>query len=156
MTCYCQVMANAALKMKGPTKIIDLDGIPSKDWKLESKAVHLYKGKLWTKEAVGCCLCVAKEGPEFVTLCTTDEDGVDHLHCMEHGELVPVKYSMKKVYTITIGDITRDGEETLDDVMLFPAEMTLAARNEVINGFLDQGQKEEVEAGAAPLEDMDD
>jgi hypothetical protein len=148
-------MANAVLKMTGPTKIIELDGIPSKNWKLSPTAVHLWKGKLWRKEKVGCVLCVEKEGPEFATLCHTDKDGVESFHCMEHNELIAVPYSMKKVYTIRIGDVVREGEEELEDTMLFPEEMTLASRNELINRLLDEAQSDEKESGPAPSE-LDD
>jgi hypothetical protein len=149
-------MANAVLKMTGPTKIIELDGVPSKNWKIDPKAIHLWKGKLWKKENVGCVLCVEKEGPEFVTLCNTDDAGVEHFHCMEHGELLEVPYSMKKNYTIRIGDVIREGVEELEDTMLFPEEMTLVARNELINRLLDESQQEESEAGPAPSDAGDD
>lgn len=138
--------------MTGPTKIIELDGIPSKNWKLDANAVHLWKGKLWRKEKVGCVLCVEKEGPEHATLCHSDPGGVESFECMEHGGLIAVNYSMKKVYTITIGSVVREGEETLEDVMLFPEEMTLTARNELINRLLDEAQNEEKESGPAPTE----
>lgn len=142
--------------MSGPTKIIELDGIPSKNWKIEGNAVLLWKGKLWKKEPVGCVLCVEKEGNEHITLCHSDEHDKDTFQCMEHGELVEVPYTMKKVYTIKIGDVVREGEEDLADTMLFPAAMEVAARNELIGRLLDEAQKAEAEAGPAPSEDTDD
>jgi hypothetical protein len=143
-------MANAVLKMTGPTKIIELDGIPSKNWKLDSNAVHLWEGKLWRKEKVGCVLCVEKEGPEHSTLCHANAEGVESFHCMEHGELSAIPYNMKKVYTITIGDVVREGEEELEDVMLFPRGMDLTARNELINRLLDEAHNSEKESGTSP------
>lgn len=146
-------MASAARKMSGPTKIVELDGVPVGKWKIDPNAVHLWKGKLWRKEKVGCVLCCDKEGNEHITLTHTAEDGKEHCHCMEHGELMSVPYSMKKVYTINIGGIERVGEETLDDTMLFPAEMTEGQRTDLINSLLDEAQKDEAESGPAPSED---
>ena len=150
------VMASAARKMSGPTKIVELDGVPVSKWKLDPAAVHLWKGKLWKKEKVGCVLCVEKEGNEHVTLSHVDNDGKEHFHCMEHGELSEVSYSMRKVYKITIGTVVREGEESLDDVMLFPAEMTLPEQETLINRLLDEAQKEEADSGPAPSDDDDD
>lgn len=149
-------MASAARKMSGPTKIVELDGVPVAKWKLDPNAVHLWKGKLWKKENVGCVLCVEKEGNEHITLSHADDSGEEHFHCMEHGDLVAVPYSMRKVYTIRIGDVVREGEESLEDTMLFPSEMTLPARNELINRLLDEAQKEEADSGPAPSDDDDD
>lgn len=144
-------MTNVALhKMTGPTKIIELDGIPSKNWKLDVNAVHLWNGKLWRKEKVGCVLCVESTGSEYATLCHTDKNGVETFHCMNHGALIAVPYSMKKVYTIRIGDVVREGEEEVVDTMLFPEEMTLTARNELIERLLDEAQSDEKQSGPAP------
>lgn len=142
--------------MKGPTKIIELDGVPSKNWKIDPNAVHLWKGRLWRKEPVGCVLCVEKEGNDHITLCNADDEGAEHFHCMEHGELVEVPYSMKKVYTIQIGDVVREGEESVADTMLFPAEMELADRNELIGKLLDEADQEEHASGPAPDDDVDE
>lgn len=146
-------MANAVRKMSGPTKIVELDGVPVSKWKIDPNAVHLWKGKLWRKEKVGCVLCCDKEGNEFITLCHADHDDKEFFHCMEHGELTAVPYSMRKTYVISIGDITREGEETLDDVMLFPSEMELSERNALIERLMDEAQKEEVDSGPTPSQD---
>ena len=143
-------MANAVLKMTGPTKIIELDGIPTSKWKIDPNATFLWQNRLWRREKVGCVLCVEKEGPEHVTFCHTNKDGVESFHCMEHNELIAVPYSMKKVYTISIGDVVREGEELLDDTMLFPQDMDVTARNELINRLLDDAQNDEKESGPAP------
>jgi hypothetical protein len=143
-------MANAVLKMTGPTKIVELDGIPTAKWKLDANATFLWKNRLWRRENVGCVLCVEKDGPEHVTFCHVDENGVESFHCMEHSELVAVPYSMKKVYTIQIGSVIREGQETLEDTMLFPEEMDLVSRDELINRLLDEAQSDEKESGPAP------
>jgi hypothetical protein len=142
-------MANAARAMKGPTKIIELDGIPSSKWKVDPNALHLWKGKLWVKEKVGCVLCVEKEGNDHITFSCESDNGTQ-FYCMEHGELAEVPYTMKKTYVIRIGDVVRDGEESLEDTMLFPSNMDLAARNALIEKMLDEGQQEEKDAGPAP------
>lgn len=138
--------------MKGPTKIIELDGVPSSKWKIEPNALHLWKGKLWRKEPVGCVLCVEKEGNDHITFSRDEDDGTTTFHCMEHGELVEVPYTMRKTYVIRIGDVVREGEESLEDTMLFPSEMTLTTRNALIEKMLDEAQQEEKEAGPAPTD----
>lgn len=146
-------MVQALRAMSGPTKIIELDGIPVKNWKIDPNAVHLFKGKLWSKEPVGCICCVEREGPEFTTFSTVDSNGVEHFQCMEHGTLVEIPYSMRKVYTIKIGDVVREGEQSVDDTMLFPAEMEVSVRNALIDRLLDEADKDEIEAGPQPEED---
>jgi len=136
--------------MKGPTKIIELDGVPVNKWKVDVNALHLWKGKLWRKEPVGCVLCVEKNG---ITLSHNEEDGTTSFHCMEHGPLVSVPYSVRKTYTIQIGDVVRQGEESVDDAMLFPEETTLPARNALIEKMLDEAQQEEKDAGPAFTDD---
>lgn len=147
-------MAKVALKMSGPTKIIDLDGIPSKKWKLDINAVHLWRGKLWKKEPIGCVLCAEKSDPEYATLCHSDNNGIDHHYCMNHGDLTAVEYVMTKTYQISIGGIVRSGTEEVEDVILFPQEMTLASRNELINRILNEAQQEEIDCGPAPPENI--
>lgn len=136
--------------MTKPMPIVDLDHRPRASWVIDGNAAYLWRNRLWVKEKVGCCLCVEQEGPEFVTLSSTDEDGAEHFHCMEHGELTAVPYSMKKVYTIQIGDVLREGTEDLADTMLFPAVMDIAARNELVGRLLDEAQAEEAERGPSP------
>jgi len=133
--------------MKGPRRIQDLDGVPHSQWRLDDRSMFMWRGKLWAKEAVGCVLCVEKEGPEFVTLSTTDDDGHEHFHCMTHQELVAVEFSVRKIYHLTIGSVVRDGEVVLSDVMLFPAAMALVTRNELIERLLDEAEHEEEAAG---------
>lgn len=145
-------MANAVRAMKGPTKIIELNGEPS-GWKLDANAVHLWKDKLWRKEKVGCVLCTEFEGPEYATLCRSEDEKPDIFHCVQHGALVEVSFTMKKVYTIVIGDVFREGVEELSDTMLFPADMSTEARNELIGRLLDEAEKEEHAAGPSPSDD---
>lgn len=133
--------------MKGPRRIVDLDHVPRDQWHLDDRSMFMWRGKLWSKEPIGCVLCVEKEGSEFGTLCTIDEHGVERFHCAIHGELVAVEYVMRKIYYLKIGTVIREGEEGNSDVMLFPAETTLAARNELIEKLLDEAQDAEVAKG---------
>ena len=130
--------------------MVDVDDLPRDRWPIDGSAILVLRGRRFTVEKVGCCLCVEQEGS--FTLCHADAAGVESFLCMEHGELVAVPYSMKKVYTITIGDVVREGEELLEDSMLFTEEMTLVARNELINRLLDEAVIDEQQAGAAPTE----
>lgn len=133
--------------MKGPRRIVDLDGVPLVQWRIDERAVVLWKNRLWEKEKVGCCLCVENDGPEFVTLSHSEDGKPDVFHCMKHGELVEVPFTMKKIYTITIGDVIREGEENVCDTMLFPSDMTLSARSELIGRLLDEAQEDSVSEG---------
>ena len=158
-------MANAAKafqSVSGPTKIIELDGKPRSQWRVEEDALHLWEGKLWRREAVGCVLCVEEEGIDHTTFSRTEvsagDDGeetkCEHFHCMKHGALDEVKYEMVKKYTVTIGGVVRDGEVSVEDSMLFPTSMSQDERVELINKLLDEADEEEKDAGASP-EDED-
>jgi hypothetical protein len=151
-------MANAVFAMTGPTKIIELDGKERSKWRIEDDALHLWNGKLWRKEAVGCVKCVEKEGVDFMTFSRPEgeKDEDEHFHCMEHGPLEEVKYSMVKKYTVTIGGVVREGEQSIKDSMLFPADMSSDDRTLLIEKLLDEADKEEDEAGPGPDEEEDE
>jgi len=114
--------------------------------------MHLWEGKLWRKDVVGCVLCVEKEGPDHTTFARTDDDGVEHCACVEHGPLDEVNYEMVKKYTVTIGGVVREGEEVVKDSMLFPASMSTEEKDELINRLLDEADREENGQGQ-PSED---
>jgi hypothetical protein len=133
-----------------PTPVIDLDGIPRARWRIEPGARYLWNGRMWIQEQVGCVLCV--EDDAALTFSTVD-DRSPVVVCTEHGELCEVPYEMRKVYTIRVGDIVREGEESIVDTMLFPTEMTLSQRNALIERLLDEAQADEAEAGAVPSGD---
>jgi len=129
--------------------VIELDEVPRSQWRFEHGPRYLWNHRLWTVEKVGCVLCV--EDDNAATLSTVD-GGPPLFLCMEHGALCEVPYAVRKVYTVRIGDIEREGEETLDDSMLFPAEMTLGHRNTLIEKLLDEAQQEEAAAGPVPTD----
>ncbi len=54
---------------------------------------------------------------------------------------------MVKRYEIAIGDVTREGIETVTDCMLFPASLSQGERTALIEQLLDEADKEEHEAG---------
>jgi hypothetical protein len=134
---------------RGPTRVVELDGVPRARWQLADDTVYLWNGALWRKELVGCVLCIEHTDDDHATLSKLDDSMIV---CLEHGALTQVAYSMKKVYTISIGAVTREGEEIVNDTMLFPAEMTLAEQNELSERLLDEAQREEDDAGVVPDE----
>ena len=138
--------------MSGPSKIIELDGKPRAKWRIEEGAMHLWEGKLWRKDVVGCVLCVEQEGNDYITFSRTDDEGAEHCHCVEHGPLDEVPYSMVKQYTVTIGGVVREGEEVVKDSMLFPSSMSAEEKDELINKLLDEADREE-NGEADPLDD---
>ena len=136
--------------MSRPRKLIELDGVPASRWRIDPDAVYLWKGRLWRKEKVGCVLCVEHTDNDHLTFASADGPWPSAFVCMQHGELTEVAYEMKKHYAITIGSVYREGEERVNDTMLFPAEMTYAAQVALIERLLDEAQQEEAEAGPAP------
>jgi len=155
-------MANAAYTMSGPTKIIELDGKERSAWRIEEDALHLWEGKLWRKEAVGCVLCVEEEGVDHMTFSRSevekegDDESSEHFHCMHHGPLKEVPYEMVKKYTITIGGVVREGEESVRDSMLFPASMDKDERTTLIEKLLDEADSDEKAAGPTPDDEPDE
>lgn len=136
----------AATALSGPRKIIELDGKPEQSWHLDSTAVHLWKGKLWKWEPIGCILCIEQEGIPHETLSTeVDEDGETQYCCMTHGALQKIPYTMEKKFRVTLGGITRDGFETVTDAMLFPQSMDEEEKNSLICRLLDEIEEEEHE-----------
>jgi len=146
------VQGTVPVATQRPMKIVELDGTPRSRWRIDLDAVYLWKGRLWRKEKVGCVLCCEIDDNDHLTFATAEQRFATAFVCMQHGELCEVPYEMKKVYTVTIGSVVREGEERLNDTMLFPTEMTLASRNALIERLLDEAQQEEVEAGPAPTE----
>jgi hypothetical protein len=157
-------MASAAYEVSGPTKIIELDGKERSSWRIEENALHLWEGKLWRKEAVGCVLCVEEEGVDHMTFSRSEIEKEDsdepkcseHFHCMHHGPLEEVPYEMVKKYTITIGGVVREGEESVRDSMLFPASLDSKERTVLIEKLLDESDSDEKAAGPAPEDESDE
>ena len=121
--------------------LLDLDPTaPS----IDGRSAYSWRGRVWQKEDVGCVLCV--ENGSISTLSSTNDDGTEVFHCMEHGDLAQVQYQMVKKYTVAIGDVVREGEETVLDSMLFPASMTADERTALIDKLLDEVAEEERDA----------
>lgn len=135
-----ETMANTALS--GPRKIIELDGKPEQTWQLDSSAVHLWKGRLWKWEVVGCICCIEEEGIPHETLSTVEGDETEYV-CMTHGPLVKVPYTMRKDFRVTLGGITRTGFEEISDAMLFPTSMSEDEKSALINRILDEIEEDE-------------
>lgn len=135
-----------------PMKIIELDGIPRRRWRIEPNAVYLWKGRLWRKEPVGCVLCCDEDDNDHLTFASAESRWPSTFVCMQHGELYEVAFEVEKRYTITLGDSYREGEERVNDTMLFPAEMTLSQRTELIERLLDEAQEHEGEPELVPTD----
>lgn len=133
-----------------PLLMVDVDHLPRERWPLDGSVAIVLRGRMFTIEPVGCVLCVELEGNDHVTLCHVDAHGAEYFLCLTHGELSPVEYVLEKTYLVRISSITRTGEQTVDDTMLFPVEMKLAERNALIERLLDEAAAAEDEVGAAP------
>jgi hypothetical protein len=143
--------ATGVRPVRGPRPVVDLDGVPRGQWRTEPETLYAWNGRLWRKELVGCVLCVQADAAGHLTMSTIDGPTTTFV-CTEHGELCEVPYSMTKRYTVRIGDVLREGEESLEDTMLFPIEMTITARNALIERLLDEAAAAERDSGPAPSE----
>ncbi len=124
--------------------VVKLDEIGGEE-PLDPRRVYEIMGRIWPEiEPVGCVLCVENEHPS--TLARIGDDGDEHFWCRQHGPLVEIPYSMVKHYTVAIGGVTRVGEETVRDSMLFPA-LSETERIELVESLLDEADAEEHEAG---------
>ncbi len=128
--------------MRGPKHIIELDGIPRDRWRLRHDAAHLWRGRLWHLESVGCVLCINQGDREDQTL-SSDIDGDEEIVCLTHGRLVEIPYVMEKHYTLTIGETVRRGSERVSDTFLFPASMSREEVTQVVERLLDEAEQEE-------------
>lgn len=130
---------------QGPRRTVELDDDSAEEWVLDSCSAYIWEGRLWRKDIVGCVLCV--EADKSSTLVRTDDDGQEHFVCQQHGPLGELKYEMVKQYTVTIGGVVREGEERVNDSMLFPASMSAEEKDDLINKLLDEADREEQEVG---------
>ncbi len=134
----------AVTALSGPRKSVELDDKPEQSWPLDSNAVHLWKGKLWKWEQIGCILCIEDEGIPHETLSSAEGEETEYC-CMTHGPLDCIEYSMEKKYKVTLGGISRDGFETITDSMLFPQSMSDKEKTDLINRLLDEIEEDEAE-----------
>lgn len=141
------------MTMTGPRKIIDLDGIPESKWKIEDGATHLYNQKLWTKENAGCVLCVEaeREDPRGQTLKSHDDDHV--AVCLTHGPLDEVQFTVSREFKIKIGEIERNGIETINDVVWIPKSLPPDERQNLLERLADFSSQVEQEIKLIPESD---
>jgi hypothetical protein len=139
--------------MKGPRKILELDGNPKSRWKLETGALHLWESKLWAWEVAGCILCAEMDNAENQTLTRQDDDGTEHYHCLHHGELEKVSYSIVRKCTVRIGTVEREFKDTEDDFLLFPSDMDPAERTKLTEAMITEAQEEARKQDWLPSDD---
>ena len=133
-------MAATILAMTGPRKILELDGKPPGRWMLETGAQHLFRDELWSWEVAGCILCAENDNAENQTLARTDDDGVEHFHCLCHGELEKVPYSIARSCTVKIGNVAREFQDTEEDHMFFPRGMDPDERDRITAEMIELAQ----------------
>jgi hypothetical protein len=138
--------------MKGPRKILELDGNPKSRWKLESGALHLFEDKLWAWEIAGCILCAEQNDAEHQTLCR-DEGEEEHFHCLHHGPLDKVGYAITRLCTVRIGDVEREFRDVEEDYLLFPREMSEEERAKLTQALIAEAQEEARKQDWLPIDD---
>ena len=139
--------------MKGPRKILELDGNPKSRWRLDTTALHLFEGKLWAWEVAGCILCAEMDDSGHQTLCREDDDGVAHHHCLEHGSLDQVPYSITRLCTVKIGNVEREFKDTEEEYLLFPSDMEPEARTKLTEAMIQEAQEEARKQDWLPADD---
>lgn len=134
--------------MSGPRKIIDLDGTPESDWKVEPQAAHLYAGKLWASEVAGCVLCVEAERHDAKGQTLRDTDDDHKFICLTHGALEEVPFSIKREFVIKIGEFEKTGVQEVNDVILIPKNLTTEEKESLyarlVDAAADVEQKEDL------------
>lgn len=138
--------------MTGPRKILELDGKPKGRWRLETGALHLFKGQLWSWEIAGCIICADQSEAERQTLCRED-DGVEYFRCLEHGPLDRVEYVITRRCTVRIGAVEREFVDTEQDYLLFPADMEPEARTRITEAMISEAQTEAAAKDWLPVDD---
>jgi len=139
--------------MKGPRKILELDGNPKSRWKLETGALHLFEGKLWVWEVAGCIICAELNNAENQTLTREDDAGNEHFHCLEHGALDKVDYSIARTCVVRIGNVEREFKDTEEDFLLFPNDMEPEARTKITEAMIQEAQEEARKQDWLPADD---
>ena len=141
--------------MKGPRKILELDGNPKSRWKLESGALHLFENHLWSWEVAGCIVCCESNDATDQTLCR-EEEGKEIFHCLNHGHLDKIEYAITRKCTVRIGDVERDFRDVETDFLLFPSEMDEADRTKLTEALIAEAQDQAKKQDWLPIEDDDE
>lgn len=102
--------------------------------------VFVIEGKAWLWEPVGCVICIGEQMP---SLSFYDLNDKHRLICLRCGDLIEVPYLMVKHYTVTIGDVEREGTEEIADTMMFPMSMDDKSQSDLIKQLLDEADAEE-------------
>ncbi len=129
--------------MTGPRKLIDLDNTPRSKWSLRLDAVHLYNGKMWNLQQLGCVLCAAEDVGDYQKQTLQLVDNHERYECLTHGELLKVAYRMERTYSVTLGGVCRTATMVQEDFVLFPTSMTEPERMNMIASILDETENEE-------------
>ncbi len=140
--------------MSGPKKIIELDGTPRSQWRLESSALHLFRGRLWSWEIAGCVVCCgALDNAENQTLCRVDDGDTEHFYCLEHQDLQKLAYVITRKCTVRIGEVEREFTDVEEDFLLFPAVMDAEACDALTNTLIAEAQQQARDQDWLPLGD---
>jgi len=130
-------------KVSGPRKIVEVDGIPHKRWRVDDRCTILLGGRLWVLDPVGCLLCLRDGANVSFTLVSVEPPPV--YHCTEHGGLIPVSYVVTRSFVVEIGTSVAEGAKKIEDYMLVPKEMLWCVRNVLIQSVLAEAESYEAE-----------
>lgn len=129
--------------MNGPRKIVEVDGIPPRRWRVDGRCTILLGGRLWVLDSVGCLLCLREGANASLTLVTVEPPLV--YHCTEHGSLIRVTYVVTRCFVVEIGTGVAKGAKKIEDYMLVPKEMLWSVRNVLIESVLAEAESYEAE-----------
>lgn len=133
--------------MAGPREILALDGVKPGRYRLDSRSLHLYRGELWEwqVEDLSCLLCSGMENAENQTLTRLTIEGVELSHCLYHGELESVVFSILRMVVVVVGTIKRDFKDLEESCMFFPVDMDPKERERVTHLMIEKAHVEALE-----------
>jgi hypothetical protein len=137
-----------------PKPIFDLDNAPESSWRIREGVMYIYRNDSWTYEPVGCILC-AKADRKDARGQTLKSDNNNHYHCLTHGDLEEVPYSVERITKIKMGTLTKEVVQNIDQFVLFPKDLAQPAREIIFNDLINVIAEEEVknEADDTGLDD---
>lgn len=129
--------------MTGPKRIIDLDGTPQAQWKIDNNSLHLLNKRLWTREVTGCVLCVEADRTDVLGQTLRAQDDEDVAICLTHGPLVSVPYQIVRKSTVVVGDRSREVEQKIEDTLLIPVNLPPDEKESLYDRLLGVAAEEE-------------
>jgi len=112
---------------------------------LDTNVTLVWRRRAWDVVPVGCCLCIEDNEPS--TISSYDGKGRQAFHCVTHGALREVVFSIIKRYMLRLDGISRQGVDRMMDTLLVPASLSETERRALLIRILDEATDEEAAKG---------